>query len=426
MKMRFPVLFLGVLLAAFLAGAAKPGEPGSYPLRKLLTRGEGNAELGAVRVDRDLAVRGASQANSALFTPAGELIPFRFEPVMVSTARKTTNALGLASRPYYSSDRTPGVVFDNPSRKTIIAVELRSSEHDFDKLVRIESSEDGVLYRAVGPDQPVYDYSRVEASRRTVTFPPVSSRYLRVRVMDYPEEVRTPGATVEGGLISGGEEYARRRIRIDRFVALTGGSISESIPLVEPVAPLESSRREEGNRTVIEGRFEPEVFRLLRAEAASGKPFARTMEFYGSMDGKKYLFIGKRFGCCFDAPASGCQVELPVDARRFPFYRLVVDNGGSAPLETVRLLGCAERRRIVFESRAPELILAYGGEAAVVRPESRAVGEVNSYTAGPEEPNPAYETGGVNWVRWILAAAVGIMAVILVSLLWQGYQSIVK
>ena len=143
-------------------------------------------------------------------------------------------------------------------------------------------------------------------------------------------------------------------------------------------------------------------------------------------DGKKYLFIGKRFGGCFDAPASGCQVELPVDARRFPFYRLVVDNGGSAPLETVRLLGCAERRRIVFESRAPELILAYGGEAAVVRPESRAVGEVNSYTAGPEEPNPAYETGGVNWVRWILAAAVGIMAVILVSLLWQGYQSIVK
>ena len=143
-------------------------------------------------------------------------------------------------------------------------------------------------------------------------------------------------------------------------------------------------------------------------------------------NGKKYLFIGTRFGCCFDAPASGCQVELPVDARRFPFYRLVVDNGGSAPLETVRLLGCAERRRIVFESRAPELILAYGGEAAVVRPESRAVGEVNSYTAGPEEPNPAYETGGVNWVRWILAAAVGIMAVILVSLLWQGYQSIVK
>ena len=57
MKMRFPVLFLGVLLAAFLAGAAEPGEPGSYPLRKLLTRGEGNAELGAVRVDRDLAVR---------------------------------------------------------------------------------------------------------------------------------------------------------------------------------------------------------------------------------------------------------------------------------------------------------------------------------------------------------------------------------
>ena len=99
MKMRFPVLFLGVLLAAFLAGAAEPGEPGSYPLRKLLTRGEGNAELGAVRVDRDLAVRGASQANSALFTPAGELIPFRFEPVMVSTAWKTTNALGLASRP---------------------------------------------------------------------------------------------------------------------------------------------------------------------------------------------------------------------------------------------------------------------------------------------------------------------------------------
>ena len=34
MKMRFPVLFLGVLLAAFLAGAAEPGEPGSYPLRR--------------------------------------------------------------------------------------------------------------------------------------------------------------------------------------------------------------------------------------------------------------------------------------------------------------------------------------------------------------------------------------------------------
>ena len=427
MKMRLPVLLslLGAFAAA-VAGAAEPGELASYPWRKILTRGAGDGELGAVEVDRELSVKGAAHSNCGVFTPEEKPVPFRFEPVTIPVERKAVRALGLKSRPCYTADRTPGVVFDNPSREKIEGVELRTGEHDFDKLVRIEASDDGVDFRAVGPDQPIYDYTRVEAARLAVTFPPVTPRYLRVRVMDYPEGVKPPGAVVEGGLIPGGEEYARRRIRIEHFAALSDRNVQESEIRVEVVSPLESSRREEAHRTVVEGRFEPEGFRTLRVEVVSSQPFARSIEFYGSVDGRKYLYLGKRFCCCFSAGEEKSVFELPVEDRHFPYFRLEVENGGSPPLGEIRLLGGRECSRIVFESSEPTLILAYGGDSAVVRPECRAGGEWISYSAGPEEPNPARETGGVNWTRWILAAVVGIMLIVLATLLWRGYQSIVK
>ena len=425
--MRFPVLSSLILLFALSSGAAEPGELASYPWRKILTRQEGTATLGAVRVDRDLAVKGAAHANCALFTPDEKPVLFRFESVTVPVARKSMRALGLVSKPYYSSDRTPGVVFDNSARETIEGVELRTSVRDFDKLVRIETSDDGVRYQALGPDQPFYDYSRVEAERRTVTFSPTTARYLRIRVMDYPEGSPPPGTVVEGGLIPGDGEHARRRIRIERFSALAGDSVQASEPLVESVSPLESSRREEGTRTIVEGRFDPEKFRCLRAEIVSKLPFARSIEFYGSVDGKKFLALGKCFGCRFSAgEEGGVVVELPVDGRRFEYYRIEVENGGKPPLDEIRLLAGAERSRIVFESGEPELILFYGGDSAVVYAESRAEGVCASYSAGPEEPNPRYETGGINWTRWILLTAVGIMVIVLGALLWRGYQSIVK
>ncbi|MBS1368653.1 MAG: hypothetical protein HPZ91_01745 [Lentisphaeria bacterium] len=425
MKMRFlPVL---LFFFAALLGAAEPEALALYPWRKILTRGAGDGALGAFRVDRDLAVKGAAHPNTAVFTPDGREIPSRFEPVMVPVAQKFMRPLGLASKPHYSTDRTPGVVFDNPSRTAVDAVELRTAERDFDKLVRIEAGEDGVNFRPVAADRPFYDYSRAEAECRVISFPPVSARYLRIRVMDYPEEVQPPGVSIDGGLIPGGEGYARRRIRIDRFVALSGEEKTVFAPLVTVEEPLESVRREEGGRTVAEGRFEPEGFRSLRSEIVSKELFARGVEFYGSMDGKKYLFLGRlvqsRLSC--DGGAESIAV-LPVDGRRFPYYRLVVDNGGRPPLDEVRLRAGSERSDIVFESGEPLLILAYGSQAASVRPESRGRGETIAYSAGPEEPNPAYATGGINWMRWILVAVVGAMMVVLFYLLWQGYQSIVK
>ena len=428
MKRRLPLLagLLGLFAAAAVCGAADSGSPASYPWRKILTRQNGEGALGTVPVDRELAVKGVAHANSALFTPEGTPVPFRFEPVTISVERKSLGALGLVSKPYYSSDRTPGVVFDNPARETIEGVELRTAERDFDKLVRIETSEDGVHFQPLGPDQPFFDYSRVGAEQRVLTFPPATPRYLRIRVMDYPEERPTPGSVVEGGLIPGGGEYARRRIRIERFAALAGRTVQAWEPLTGFISPLESSRREVKTRSIVDGRFEPEKFSVLQVEIVSKQPFARSVECYGSMDGKKFLFLGRVFCRRLTAGGGKGVAKLPLDGRRFPHYRVEVENGGNPPLDEIRFLAGAERSRIVFESREPELIFAYGGDSAVVRPESRAEGECASYSAGPEEPNPAYETGGINWTRWILATTVGIMLIVLITLLWRGYQSIVK
>ncbi len=425
--MRLRYFAAAVLLAA--AGWNFGSEIAEFPYLKTLIRQTGEGRFGSVRLDSELMLH--EESGMKIFAPDGsEVVMGKIRPVMKRIKEQVLTPVELKVSLADKDGFTPGFLLENPGKVEIAGFSIQTAEHNFDKLLRIEGSDDGKTFRTIVGRTAFYDYSgRFDLARTEFTFPPARDAHFRVWVMDYPLGEPLPALEFDGGVYPKGTDEAqlRRRLGINRISALQLVEVEREIEVLEAVIPRETARSEEERRTSVE--FSADLVRVDRVELSAGgeKPYLRSAGVYGSHDKERYVFLGGIEICrLFETVPERRLIRFDdfPGGVRYPHYRLVIQNGELAPLPELNLSLYGVAREIIFESESPTLALVYGGKSLPPRPALAADNDGVSYQPGPEQPNPGFAQSKTNYLRWGLAFAVSVLLITLFTLLWRGFRMI--
>lgn len=216
-------------------------------------------------------------------------------------------------------------------------LDIVTSLDTFDARVDVDASDDGLTWRTIRTNAPIYNYERDGLATNTqVTFPASTARYVRVRVLQRNHLFPILGLRFSAP--SAAPAQARYQVRLGAPSHTAGGTETYRAIGIDAV-PVDRIRIDAANRL-----------------------YARDVEIESSEDGHTWQTV-----------ASGSVARthdtyrafIDFDETQAPDWRIRIHNGSDAPLRSVVVTAYGVPRRVVFDALpANGYRLIYGNIAA--------------------------------------------------------------
>lgn len=318
------------------------------------------------------------------------------------------------------------------------AVMIQTSLRDFEKLVDIEGSPDGIQWESLASGAAIYDYSRfIDLRRVQIEFAPTPHRFFKIRIGSISELKESPLMQISRDIGSDTEtvdSIQKTLLREDFRV--------ESVRFIS--RRFETRQTEDLQRTFrftqIEVTHDPQTKRSMFETSAGRLPamaidivttdenFSRHVQIEGQTTGGKWISITRgvmssiRIG---DTRREALRVDFPGEFR-LERTRLTFDNRDNQPLTIQGVDVIYNARQLVFLiSPERSYRLFYGSDIAsvpqydlnevLVQPASGSIIQANPDSG---KPNPNFAGSRKNglmlfqgsWLIWISGViAVGIL-----------------
>ena len=277
--------------------------------------------------------------------------------------------------------------------------------------VDVDASDDGLTWRTIRTNAPIYDYERDGLATNTqVTFPESTARYVRVRVLSRKRPFPILGLRFAAPSAPAAE--ARYQVRLGARARNAEGTTSYRLFGIDSV-PIDR----------------------LRIDAAS-LPYARTVDIESSDEGRAWQTV-----------SSGTIARTHDTYRAFidftetqaPDWRIRIHDGSDAPLRAVTVTAYGLPRRVVFDARtAMHYRLIYGNLAASAPQFDYAATHTNApnvpadATLSAPTRNPGFVSLHTQpwserhpWLLWVaLAIAVAGIGIIAIRTMSGGERTI--
>lgn len=437
----------GPLLALFLlsAAAAFAFDPARFPAYKELSPPAVRAgEVGAVTLDHDL-YRRSDDALSGLRLVQREAreIPYgiRRTAATRSVAREMPfPADEVAAVRELPDNRLEIVVRRADDRPVPAGLRLHTALRNFEKRVTVSGGPDRAQWTVLVADAPLYDYARyMDVRHDKVLFPPRAFPWYKIEIAgavtdrDSPlvEIVRQTGGAA-GDLETVKTSFRKEPFHVERveFVEIStrpeAGATETRTVLV---ADLDTTQDADGRRSliVLTTARQPLIALTVRTDEAN---FSRavTLEARDDAASKEWrTLVAGRISRVRAGPVSQDRLTLDLPHEcRYRQYRLIVHHQDNPPLAVTGL----EARENVYEALffpkagGPTRLYygAIGGDApqydvdAVLQDVPPGAAEI--WTAGGEQPNPAFQGTRRRWGgRAFFYGSMAMMIAVLVVLL---------
>jgi hypothetical protein len=447
------VILTSMLLRAAPAAGAARLTPRDFPWQRAIApEGDAARAIGVFALDEDfLGATDDDFGNLRIFDGVGNERPFLVRPAeeVRTVVREVDVPVRTTDFKVLDDNRVSVVVERSRTspRPPASVLVLSSPLRDFEKTVAVFGSDDAEDWVPLTEGAPIFDYSRyLDLRNDRVAFPASTHRYYRLEIANISEEHLSPLRQVErerreGRMLSEVERVSLRRadFRIDTIRLLERREAQASAKVktrAYGASAFSVENPDDGRGTVV--AFATARVPLTRVGFdVEDRNFCRSVLIEGARVGAgegDWVRLAEGTLTRVEAGAFRQErVELALPrVCRYERYRATIRNLDSPPLRLrgVTLAGEQWECAFLLERSAGLRVLYGGGAGAVARYDIDRVlqaagfADVDRYTAGPPEANPAYRGRRIA-LSGKVALVVAVVAMIGV-LGWVLYSTVRK
>jgi len=347
------------------------------------------------------------------------------------------------------------ITFAPPKRMTdpVEAIRIDTPLKDFEQQVQVFASADGETWRAVSPPTPIFDYARlVDVRNVKVPIEPTTDRHFRLAIASVTAEQAATLKQLQRRFDAGREVERTERtllderpFRVDRILLCRDEPRHEPKEWKAAVYPTSDfrgveDRKQRETRLEFAAPGEPaSEVRLLTDDQNFSRPVVlQVLQPERGDDVWRTVGQGKLVQLAVGRLARN-ELTLKFCEQRAERYRLVIENGDSAPLairgvelsgpayeivflatpgESLRLeYGCPVAKPASYDTAAIDAALAAG-----FKPQPVALAKAVKNPAADEAPRWTWNTLFGN--AWFVTCAIGGLATLLARLLYLAARRV--
>ncbi len=437
------VFLCHVFVGASPVEAAR-ARPADFPLSRALTPAGEVGESGVFVLDASVyRALNHRLSNVRLFDSAGAEVAFSLSVRQVPDTLRHTVPVRCKQLAFNElNGNRIQVVFERDTADSAPSwLVIRTPATDFDKRVSVWGSDDLNRWRALGRNEPIFDYHRFIDSRSTrVAFEQKLFRYYRIQVEDVTSLRRSPLSEIVRGHEGGMEVAYERFLQQTAVLRIEGVEFFRTVQVVRARAAART--RWPVSVDTVYGDTVRKVTRVVFR--SDRQPLSRLFFRSGTRNYMREILVeagGDTAGCAqpsreadWRAVGQGtvsavdaggvrsCDSVLELDGtQRFPWYRIGIVNDDNRPLSVESVGAEGTVHEIVFFGEgAAQLTLCYGGtfdhapSYDIDRVLARTPNlEHTRWSAGPEQVNPVKKRFVLLSGRTALTIAILLMVVVL-------------